>query len=323
MSNETIGRPEMGFRQRRITKFLRDVALNYEALGSENLNRVRQLLDEGKIVGAILDHKSYADFGSGSAVVVKEGLEDLVGRARVVMATKYKDKLLIKLFVNAVAGAMGLKIQWVVSHTMDNDKREQAMNSEAIENIQNEEDGRVDIVTPEGTRSKDGKMQPARWGAANFWHGAGERYILPIAMEGSENQWPRGVGGTIYYFRKGRKEHQIKVIFGEPVPVDYLDKVAEAYAQGNPEKLISLRVDIPMLLIANLHKTCGDSKYTEGYYQDLSEELFLHPVSVSLRDLRNLGEIKLSPQKEEPQESVTEEKKISSWPVLRFDPGLT
>src|SRR3989344_5516833 len=270
MSKESESNSRIGFRQGLITSFLNNTSLNYEAFNSENLDRVRELLESGKIVGAILDHKSYADFTSGAAVVVKEGLHDLVSRATVVMSTKYNDNPLTKFFVKEIAGVLGINIRWVVPHTMGNDKRGQTMNLEAIEDIQNEEDGKVDIITPEGTRSNDGKMKPARWGAADLWHGRGDRYIFPIAIEGSENQWPRGKGSFIYYWRRGRKEHQIKVIFGEPAPVEHVDRVAEAYAQGNPEKLKSLRVDIPMLLIAQLHH---DPKYIGTYYLQLEEDL--------------------------------------------------
>ena len=274
----------MGFCQRQITRFLHKVSLNYEVHGSENLDRVREFLGEGKIIAAILDHKSYADFFSGAAVVVKEGIQDLVSRARVVMSAKYKDKLLTRSGISAITGALGLEVLWVVSHTMENDDREGTINTEAVGGVQDEEDGKIDIITPEGTRS-DGEMKPARWGSANFWHGRGERYILPIAIEGSEKQWPRGMGSFVYYWRKGRKEHQIKVIFGEPIPVEYLDRVAETYAQGNPEKLKSLRVDIPMLLIAQLHQ---DPKYKGTYYVQLKDDLDAREISQGLRNLRNI-----------------------------------
>lgn len=165
MSKESESNSKMGFRQRLTTSFLSKALLNYEALGSENLDRARELLGEGKIIATILDHKSYADFSSGAAVVVKEGIQDLVKRARVVMSAKYKDKLLTRLATNALVGAIGLEVLWVIPHTMENDGREKTMNTEVVGEVQNEEDGKIDIITPEGTRS-DGTMKPARWGSS-------------------------------------------------------------------------------------------------------------------------------------------------------------
>lgn len=64
-----------------------------------------------------------------------------------------------------------------------------------------------------------------------------------------------------------------------------MDRVAETYAQGNPEKLKSLKVDIPMLLIAQLHQ---DPTYRGAYYTQLKEDLDGHEISQGLRNLGNI-----------------------------------
>jgi 1-acyl-sn-glycerol-3-phosphate acyltransferase len=53
------------------------------------------------------------------------------------------------------------------------------------------DDGRVLIVFPEGTRSRDGKLQPAKEGATVLAVRSGAP-ILPVAIAGSHRFWPRG-----------------------------------------------------------------------------------------------------------------------------------
>ncbi|OGD93869.1 hypothetical protein A3F02_02110 [Candidatus Curtissbacteria bacterium RIFCSPHIGHO2_12_FULL_38_9b] len=51
---------------------LRKIPLNYEIIGKENLNKIRQLLIEGSTVVAVLDHRSYADTASGGIIHLRK-----------------------------------------------------------------------------------------------------------------------------------------------------------------------------------------------------------------------------------------------------------
>ena len=126
------------------------------------------------------------------------------------------------------------------------------------------------VMAPEGTRVKDGSMTTGRYGASEYWHGNGQRHLLPVAIEGTEKQWPRGALGFFKYFGGGFRIKS-RFIVGEPVPVVNVDEAAEAYAGGRDnEEFTRLKTDLAMFLIAQLHQ---DPKYKGTYYVQLEEDL--------------------------------------------------
>ena len=322
------------FIQRTIKHFLRKAKLNYEIVGVENLTGInpetgeekpynlKALLDQGETATAVPNHPAYADFPTGAAIVAKEGLEEFMGA--LVASKRYTNSPLIGPPFRVIAYALDIELQSVNPHKYGGDKENQKMNAKAEKKVRT---SRVGIAVLEGGHSPE--MQSARWGSVRWWEG--KSYIVPVAFRGTENQWPGGIFKLLYYLRKGRKEHKATLIIGEPVPVSYMERVAEVYAQGDPDPnaLRRFRVDFPNLLIANLHKehvrsrgleeNPEETKYTKGYYDDLSQRLSEHPVSVSLQELRNLGEVR-SRQTEQPQEAV-EDRNIKPKPILRFKPG--
>lgn len=250
-----------------------DFDLNYEIIGKENISCGRELIADGKILIAALDHRSYADMATGAFVAISEGFDDLVKNANIIVKISYvKDfptNLLPQYF----------NIWPVVPHTMPNYPNREEINKAAISKAQNLADGSILVITPEGARSGEASMQSARHGSERFWHGRGERYILPIAIEGTEKQWPRKIGlvaGFMYYAWFGRLKAS-RFIFGEPVAVSKIDNLAQRLSGDDVSKLSTLRTDLAMGEIARLHLASGDPKYA-GRYADIGKFLQKSPL---------------------------------------------
>jgi len=256
-------------------EIMKKFPLNYELIGGENISKVRELLKEGAIITAIIDHKSFADLISGAVITVKEGFDDLVKKANIIIKITYVEKFPSKQLLK------NFNFKPVVPHTMKDYPNRDQINREAKDWAQHLPGGSLLITAPEGTRVKEGRMRAGRLGAADFWHGNGQRYLLPVALEGTEKQWPRGAFGPVKYFAGGFRR-KMKILIGEPVRVENLDKAAEVYAAGDNEDFLKLKTDLAMLLIANLHQ---DQKYKGEYYIQLQEELDSKEISKNLNKL--------------------------------------
>jgi len=182
----------------------------------------------------------------------------------------------------------------IVPHTVTNYPNRGKINAIAKFRQQNREPGTIWETMPEGARV-EGKMQKARWGASDYWHGENDstdnRWFVPAAIQGTEDQLPKGSGfkGVLRFLFKGGRKIPARFIFGEPVRVDYVDKMAECYSDGNPDKLKSLRVDLVMLFVTRLQLKNGGKKYVSEEDLKLIEELKNHPLSQVLNRLGYSG----------------------------------
>lgn len=243
------------------------VPLNYTTEDIQNIGLAREILAGGGIVVAALDHRGFADMVTGACVAIKEDFDDLVQVADIIIKISYIEKFptnfLPKYF----------RVSPVVPHTMPDYPNRDEINRQAIERAQNLPDGSLSVVTPEGTRSGQVGIQEARYGAQQFWHGRGERYLIPVAVEGTEKQWPRKLGmpvGGVYYNFYGRFKNA-RFIFGEPRSVEYYDSVAQSLAE-NEDDLARLKTEVVMAEIARLHLEKGKAEYA-GRYADLARQL--------------------------------------------------
>jgi hypothetical protein len=115
------------------------------------------LLARGKIVVAVLDHRSYADMATGMFVVVGEQLEDLVRPSHPIMKISHVQRFPGSLLRNYFEGLIP-----VVPHTMPDYQNRDKINKQAIETAQNLPGGSLLVITPEGKRSGRVAMQKAR-----------------------------------------------------------------------------------------------------------------------------------------------------------------
>ena len=232
---------------------------NARLVGAENIDLTRKLLSDGWIVTAAGDHKSLADIYTIFSAALEYKFNDLPENARVVMGVKWTRKFptsLVKRILDVVE---------TVPSSIPKDKfpDRDAINQRAFDQSHNSPDGRFWIVTPEGTRT-DGVMEEGKLGSKEFWHGADNstegRLILPVAVEGTENQWPKEEGFR-YFLKKGRFNEAI-FIFGKPVKVEDVDELAFDLAKGDEELFKVYQVQVVMVLIASQHLS---SMYTEKF----------------------------------------------------------
>jgi 1-acyl-sn-glycerol-3-phosphate acyltransferase len=86
--------------------------------------------------------------------------------------------------------------------------RRKAFNGNAFKQIlRHLRNGELVGVYPEGTRSPDGKLQPAQEGIAFLAHHS-EMPVVPVAVVGTHEAWPKG---------GSPRAHCVEVRFGEPL----------------------------------------------------------------------------------------------------------
>jgi len=240
------------------------IPVNYELEGRENIEQVKSLLEAGRNVIAIVDHRSLADTASGAIVAFKEGFDDLVEKAVFVIAQKYIDKKITKILINSI------HIIPVISPTMGHDPRQREINKAALCTAKNLPEGTLLIMTPEAERIKDGNMAKARKESVSFWHMRRDPYIIPVAVEGTEKQWPGGAIGPIKYFGLAGFRKKCRFIFGTPVELSNIRKVVKQSGVADEKQL---EVDLAMNLVADLHRKHGNPEYTRGYYDNFDQRL--------------------------------------------------
>lgn len=233
--------------------------VNSRVIGEENIDAMRDLIRRGEIVTTAIDHKSLADMYTVAATAFQEGFNDLVELATFVISVKYSKRFPTNLIKRVI------KIVDIVPHTIDESKfpDKDNINQRAIEQAHNAAPGSLWVIAPEGRRTA-GVMEGGRYGSKEFWHGpegsTEGRIIVPIAIEGTERQWPKGKS-FVYFLRKGRYEEAL-FIFGKPIKVADIDEVAFKIAGGDEELFRRYQVDVVMALIASQHLS---SLYTEKF----------------------------------------------------------
>ncbi|GEM_PF-6197801 len=335
MSKEGEPQSRGNFLQRSVRNWLRRRSLNYEVIGIENLtginkltgeqkpHNLKALLDQGETATILPNHPSRADFPTNAAIVAKEEeLQDFMGT--LVISNRYTNNPILGLPIRAIAYGLDLRVESVNPHRYGGDKKKSKMNSKARERVSQSQ---VGIAVMQGTHSTE--MQSARWGSVCWWEE--KSYIVPVAFRGTDMQWSGRLSTLPRYLRKGKTEHKATLIIGEPVRVSSIERVAEVYSQDDPDPnaLKRNRVDFPTQLIVNLHNEYvrerglkddpEETKYTKGYYDDFSRQLAEHPVTLSLNNLSNLGEVVVKQEEHVPE--PVEEKNIRPLLRLRFEPG--
>ena len=257
MERDNFRRSE--FLYRRARGLLERFPANAKLIGEENIDLIRNLLNDGWIITAAGDHKSLADMYTVYSAAIKYKFSDLPENGNIVMGVKWTRKFPTSLITKVLRVIETVPNSVPAAKFPDRDE----INQRAFDAHHNSPPGKLWMVTPEGTRS-DGKMEQGRQRTIEFWHGEGGatdgRILLPVAVEGTERQWPKGKG-FMYFLRKGRHEEAL-FIFGKPIKVADIDQVASELAEGNEKLFKQYQIDVVMALIASQHVS---DIYTEKF----------------------------------------------------------
>ena len=91
------------------------------------------------------------------------------------------------------------------------------------------------VFFPEGTRSKDGNVQPFKQGAFRLAIDTGVP-LLPVAIAGTKDALPK------HSFRFSRERCPMRALVGEPIPVDGLDEDdLEGLMERTREEVVALK----------------------------------------------------------------------------------
>jgi 1-acyl-sn-glycerol-3-phosphate acyltransferase len=103
-------------------------------------------------------------------------------------------------------------------------------------------EGHAVALFPEGTRTRDGRLQPAKRGIG-FLLSRSKVDVVPMYLDGTYDAYPKGAGKLT--------PHRIRAFVGEPIPSEEIAKLGtgkEAYAQA---------ADLVMNRIAALESAAG------------------------------------------------------------------
>ncbi|HBZ96951.1 MAG TPA: hypothetical protein DEO57_03820 [Phycisphaerales bacterium] len=98
-------------------------------------------------------------------------------------------------------------------------------------------EGRITMIYPEGARTRDGSIQPFKRGAFLLIK-RGKAPVVPAAIEGAHDVWPRGQS-------KPSLRGRIKVKLGEPIQAEELIEMgAEAALTLIHERIETMRLEL-------------------------------------------------------------------------------
>ncbi len=107
--------------------------------------------------------------------------------------------------------------------------RRASVNSDALKTAEKVvKSGKVLIIFPEGTRTKDGKMLPAKAGVGYIAINTGAP-VCPFWISGTDNP----VGALLF-------KHRFRVVFGDPITPETVSALNE---QGGPKKIAEYIMD--------------------------------------------------------------------------------
>ena len=82
--------------------------------------------------------------------------------------------------------------------------------------VQCVQDGKVLLIHPEGTRTRDGKLGTFKNGAAKIAEKTGNK-ILPVRIDGAYEIYPYKKKLPKFFDWKHFRKHKLKISFGEPI----------------------------------------------------------------------------------------------------------
>ena len=121
---------------------------------------------------------------------------------------------------------LGLLIRILGGFPVDRERLDKSTIREAIKRLKS---GRVLVIYPEGTRSPNGRLQPAKPGVGMIVRMSGAK-VIPVAVTGTDKALPRGSWMV-------RRAH-ITIEFGKPI--DFSSMIENTGEKGDIEKITKI-----------------------------------------------------------------------------------
>ena len=124
---------------------------------------------------------------------------------------------------------LGLLIRILGGFPVDRERLDRSTIREAIKRLKS---GRVLVIYPEGTRSPNGRLQPAKPGVGMIVRMSRAK-VIPVAVTGTDKALPRGSWMV-------RRAH-ITIEFGKPI--DFSSVIENTGEKGDIEKITKIIMD--------------------------------------------------------------------------------
>lgn len=208
--------------------------------GKENLTEAVELIKQGNPILAEGDHLSNAD--GPFFVMVMKMLYPEIGKDAVAILGQ---RLKFNRFTRSLTGGITHIDVWPTTIKGESEeivKKRTEMNARSIEAARLAlENKRMVFVYPEGTRSREGRLQEFQNAVANFALLAENTYILPFGVAGTErvlspNRW------RIKHLVPKLSHiipipHKVDISFGKPFAVN--EAIEESWAGGKKRRAIT------------------------------------------------------------------------------------
>ncbi len=184
--------------------------------GLENLDDIRILLEEKKPVFFMANHLSNADAPVLQYALSRHGFSDIRHKLVFLRGIRLDKKIITKTLSNSCTH-IDVWPPTVSPSTPEERKQAMAMSRNSLNAISYAlENGKIIMVFPEGTRSRDCQLGKGVEQVAHYL--SDETYILPIAISGTEKILPTEKGlRSVIPVRAGAE-----IVFGKPFSISEL-----------------------------------------------------------------------------------------------------
>ncbi len=212
-----------------------------EVSGSRHLHEVEERLAGMRPVIMIANHLSHADAPVLASALKRKGFDEIADKLVFMLGIRMKSTPVL----NKILDSYSYIPVWPPTIIPKN-KKENAeslgMAKKAIiaarENLKN---GKVLVIFPEGSRSRNGQLSTVKRVMAHYMLEMDDSFVVPVGISGSEKVLP--IGNVI------PKKGSVKVSFGNPVDINYLNRTLEGFSKKEKHQL---SVDYLMRQVADL-----------------------------------------------------------------------
>ena len=228
-----------GLKHAVVERMTRHFVPEIEVSNKRNLEQIEEIVAGMHPVIMIANHLSHADAPVLDSAIRRKGFDEIADRLVFMLGIR-----MTKTFgLNKVLDSYSYIPVWPPTE-IPKDSRENAeslgMAKRAIvasrENLKN---GRILVIFPEGTRSRNGQLSAVKRVMAHYMLGVDNSYVAPVGISGTEKILP--VGNVI------PKKGEARVSFGRPIAVD---DIKREFADLNKNDRYQLSVDLLMRQVA-------------------------------------------------------------------------